>query len=342
MIQQDLRWSTYVVVLWLLVFGISAVLPKYMSLVRGVGLSLLIIIDLLRFSLPYNARTVAENELYPVPEVLAAIPRTIPPVRLAAIRNGEPLFEPNTLLAVGIAQPGGYSSLVPEAYKQFINQLDPDFDINMFNRNTNIVTINSYTRPLVDLLGMEYVVSQQPLDEYDQLSLVASEQSLFLYRNTQPPPRAYIVPNTKTVPTFPEALNQLKSEDYTVCSYAVVIAEQLPVSSAGNVNGCVGDVQIKQYTANGVHIEATTPVDGLLVLSDQYYPGWKAIVNGVEQPIHQANGVFRGVWLEVGQHQVDFVFRPPRVILGAIISLVAMVASLSLVFIGWRQGRRRT
>jgi uncharacterized membrane protein YfhO len=85
-----------------------------------------------------------------------------------------------------------------------------------------------------------------------------------------------------------------------------------------------------------VRVQAAQP--GFLVLADQYFPGWRAEVNGSEAEIVRANVTFRAVEVPSGDSEVVFVYRPFSVRLGALISLVA----LAIMAVLWRrtQGRR--
>ena len=64
----------------------------------------------------------------------------------------------------------------------------------------------------------------------------------------------------------------------------------------------------------------------LAVLSDRWYPGWKASVNGADVPVLRANGVFMAVPVPAGVSDVEFHFTPGSVVLGAAISLAGMLA----------------
>ena len=59
-----------------------------------------------------------------------------------------------------------------------------------------------------------------------------------------------------------------------------------------------------------LRIQADLQEPVLLVLSDLYYPGWLASVDGVPASILRANHVTRGVLLEPGHHIIDFRFQP--------------------------------
>ena len=62
---------------------------------------------------------------------------------------------------------------------------------------------------------------------------------------------------------------------------------------------------------------------GRLVLSEVAYPGWIVMVDGTEQEIETAGGLFRAVTLASGSHQVTFSFRPALVLLGLGLALLA-------------------
>ncbi len=69
-------------------------------------------------------------------------------------------------------------------------------------------------------------------------------------------------------------------------------------------------VKILSYMDDQVKIEANTATPGLLVLADNMYPGWQVYVDGIQQPVVTTNLIMRGVFLQPGTHQIDFVFRP--------------------------------
>ncbi len=119
-------------------------------------------------------------------------------------------------------------------------------------------------------------------------------------------------------------------------------AELRALSAAGSEAEPVGDsveslVEAPERVRLRVH--ATGP--RVLVLPDAPYPGWRAQVNGVEQPVWRANLGHRAVLIgEAGEHVVQFTYRSIPFEVGRVISLV----SLGALFVGaaavWVRGRR--
>jgi uncharacterized membrane protein YfhO len=72
-------------------------------------------------------------------------------------------------------------------------------------------------------------------------------------------------------------------------------------------------------------MKVAAPSPGLLVVSEMYYPGWHALVDGREVPLHKINMVFRGVALRQGESRVVLVYRPMSVYAGGTITLLCFV-----------------
>ncbi len=85
--------------------------------------------------------------------------------------------------------------------------------------------------------------------------------------------------------------------------------------------------------ANRVEVDIDVVKPAMLVLNELWYPGWKAYRNGKEIELYRVNFLQRGVWLERGRHQVQFVFQPPAWKVGALISLISTGLTV-LVVIG--------
>jgi hypothetical protein len=91
-----------------------------------------------------------------------------------------------------------------------------------------------------------------------------------------------------------------------------------------------------------VRIAVRTDAESYLVLSDSWYPGWVATVDGEEAPIERANLLFRAVRVPPGSHTVEFRYEPQSVRTGALVSAGSIVVTVGL-FAGlglWSRRRR--
>jgi uncharacterized membrane protein YfhO len=81
-----------------------------------------------------------------------------------------------------------------------------------------------------------------------------------------------------------------------------------------------------------VKIKADIQGKGLLILGDTWFPGWKAFVDGIERKIYRVNYIQRGVFLEHGKHNIDFVYTPASYTVGKFITLFTLLSS-GIIFI---------
>lgn len=98
-------------------------------------------------------------------------------------------------------------------------------------------------------------------------------------------------------------------------------------------------VEWQSYGPNSFKLVVDTPKDALLVVSELWYPGWRATVNGKETEIVRADWLLRAVALPAGHAVVRFEYRPTSLVIGAVVCLFGFV--LAFVMLLPRFNRRR-
>jgi len=102
-----------------------------------------------------------------------------------------------------------------------------------------------------------------------------------------------------------------------------------------------GTARLVRHEDERAEVEVEPARAGLLVLTDAWYPGWKASVDGEERPIHRVDQAFRGVVVRPGDRRVVFEYHPASFRIGVLASLAGLLAlgvgSLALA----RTGRNR-
>jgi len=341
--RESLHWLTLVVVAGIALLAVNLLRQPRIRQLTAIGFALLAVVDIAHFSLPYNAATVPEASVFPRPQVFDALPPSVAPPRVVPInaKDSYLLLPPNMLETFGIADIGAYESLVPQTAAEFFHQIEP----MPFKYNGYILVLSDYVSPLLDLTGADYFVSATPLDvtRKPSLTLVTSAQGVYLYRNSQAAPRAFIVTDVRPVETHAAVWPALAAPGYTPCAFATVEGPS-PLTAPGTptpVGGtsCVGSATITRYETNRVFLQAQTPAEGMLVLTDSYNPDWQVTVDGVRQPVLKADGPFRGVHLLPGTHDVRFEFRPTQIYRMGAVSGGSSVLCVALVALGllWRR-----
>ena len=132
-----------------------------------------------------------------------------------------------------------------------------------------------------------------------------------IYQNQAVLPRAFVVNQARVAGDEQQALEILRDPAFDPAQTAILDAGQELDGSGGR-----SQVDILAYEPEEVRLRAQLDRPGYLVLTDAYYPGWVAEVDGQPAPISRADLYFRAVPLPAGDHQVTFRFEPASVRLG--------------------------
>lgn len=119
----------------------------------------------------------------------------------------------------------------------------------------------------------------------------------------------------------------------------------VPLSKGNGAGPSNSECEITLMTNSRIEIAIKTDRTGLLVLCDQFYPGWQAtIIQGAATPvpakIYRTNNVMRSILVPNGNSKVVFDYRPKSFLIGAAISVVAWFGVLAFLLGYLRRGRR--
>lgn len=92
-----------------------------------------------------------------------------------------------------------------------------------------------------------------------------------------------------------------------------------------------GRARLVSYGPNRIEARYDADRDCLLYLSDTYYPGWKAYVDGKETPVYRANLAFRALEVPKGKHDVVFAYAPRSFYAGLLVTLTGIALCLVLL-----------
>jgi hypothetical protein len=67
---------------------------------------------------------------------------------------------------------------------------------------------------------------------------------------------------------------------------------------------------------------------GRFILVEQFFPGWRATIDGTLVHIERWNHAFQSIFVPAGEHRIQFVFASRGLRLGAIVSAVSLLALL--------------
>ncbi|MFP3948263.1 MAG: hypothetical protein ACLFWG_05995 [Longimicrobiales bacterium] len=121
-------------------------------------------------------------------------------------------------------------------------------------------------------------------------------------------PRARLVGNARVVPGL-AAVDTILSRSFDPAA-EVVLPEEPPIELPGRPVD--GSVEWVERGVNRMVLEVRNDTPALLVVADNWYPGWAARVDGVEAPVLRANHTLRAIPLEASEsgdeHRVEIFY----------------------------------
>ena len=258
--------------------------------------------------------SIPRDLVFPKVAALDLIQRDRSVFRVAGWQNA---MLPNAALVYGLQDVRSYDGI---GHRDYSAVLELGFQ---FNGNTYQL-VNTGALSLVDLLNIKYVVAAGDVDlPLDHFELVHQDRAR-VYRNRHVRPRTFLVDNY-VVLNGRDALRAIRDGSVNLSRAAIVdqpIDAPLRPEQSGD---SLGTATIQHYGDHLVSIETEAEGARLLVLTDVYYPGWIASVDGVEVPVRRANYAFRAVSVPPGRHVVTFRYRPASVRYGAYLSLAGLI-----------------
>lgn len=197
-------------------------------------------------------------------------------------------------------------------------------------------------RTLLDLLGIRLMVmpdwpsvaQQEP--RIAQAGLTPGPMlppNVASFRNPRGLERALVVHRVRSVASAEDAYAAVVEPAFLPATEAIV---EGPAPAVGAPQAASRATFLADEPSRVV-IDVESDARGLLVLLDEWFPGWHAWVDDVPVEILQTNYAFRGVSIDAGRHRVEFRYRPLAFWSG--VALAATAALLALAAWGWTRRR---
>jgi hypothetical protein len=274
-------------------------------------LSVLVACDLFLVGIGYNP-TANRSEVYPETTGIRFLTENAPHERIMPI-NRDWSFEgpnavlpPNAAMVFGLRDAQGYDSLFPGQYKAYLSRVlntDPSPP-----QVGNMVFVKQMVISLARTLGARFAL-----------------------------PRESVV------------IDRVLAEDISIAHTASAgaglpaILEIKGNHTRASVEKPGGAVKWKVDSPTRLALDVELPEGGDLRIADQYWPGWRAMVNGAAVPIRRdSTGVFRIVSVPAGRHQVALSYVPAGFRFGLfLMSLAVAVGGYTIAFRRYAGGESR-
>lgn len=305
-----LRGSIFLSILMALTWMAMSLRSKATPTLWGIGLTALIVFDVFSSTMQTNWESIPPNERELVH------PTTI------VVQGDEGLFRVDGLIGfgendgtmIGIRDIRGISPLR-------LASLDNYFQLPPYR--------------LRELLAVKYVFTDWR--ELEVPTIVRAEGNVdswpvYVHEIEEPTPHIWLA--FRTMVTADETVAQGWLTDPSLdIQEAVILEHEAPLALPETPPGD-WYAEVSAYLPERIVIETESPTGAILVMSEMYYPGWRARVDGEPAAILRANAGLRAIPLEAGSHRIEMIYRPLSVTIGAAISSMAIVA---LAVIIWRE-----
>lgn len=278
---------------------------------------LIVSFDLLRFAtkwMPFDPK----NLMYPSVPVLSELSKIAKVDRVLGNLGGEATTH------YKLSSLEGYDALYIKRYGEFIASLSNG---NLQESARSVVSFPKnglYTPKTINLLGIKYIIHKFadgrnswvfPFWTYKDgvFARIYNDGVYEILINKNALPRAFLVSGYVVEKDQQKILDTMFSKNFNL-RQKVVLEEELGTKP----DDITGSAEILSYTPNKIKIKTNSSGNSLLFLSDTYYPGWEALVDGNKTKIYRTDYTFRSVFVPKGSHNVEFVYDPLNFKLGLI------------------------
>lgn len=252
---------------------------------------------------------------------------------------GSAAIEANFATQYSILSSDGYDPLYPRSYGEFIQSSGDGKIVTEFTDRTRSDAFiasgygekdlpeNHFRMKVMDLLGVKYVLdrfengSTQKTYPDSEFSLIYDKGGWKIFENKKALPRLFLASDYKIFSGKEEFSTSFFDNNFDLSK--TILLEERPIGLEAGEDSKLNDIRLISYLPNEINVNVNTDSSKLLFLSDTYYPGWKAYVDGKETKIYRADYAFRAAVVPAGRHIVKFLYDPLSFKLGYITSLLS-------------------
>lgn len=255
------------------------------------------------------------------------------------VQDSGKALQVNTLASFGLEEIGGYASLYPARTHQLLSYIR--FGLLSFGGFgfDRWVHFEDFSSKFFDLMNVRYVLTAPGTKLNPKKFLQVYDGDMAIYENIDVLPRVFAVHRARRFDDPRAMLRYMESDLFAMRDE--VLLESLTAASEEEAPAYPPEIKIISYNNDKIHLSADLSAKGWVVLSDAYYPGWEATIDGLPSQILRANYCFRAVAMEAGRHDIVFSYRPQSVRNGMMLSAFGTAFCLTgIAVVAFRRNKR--
>jgi hypothetical protein len=305
------------------------------------GLALLLVtFDLFKAGMGYNPAIPESHAVQPTTPAIRYL-QSRRPARFAGLHPEAPItlagpIPPNVAMRYGLYDARGYDFPFEERYAELWRRViatSPDCNYAFCPESAGR---SPRALQALGLLGVTDLLQNRRDPPLRGLEVAYDGPDARVYRNPRELPRAFLVDRQVVAPSADAARDMVTAAGFPARNVAVT-ERRIAGIPAGTAGSAAGSARISSYADERVVVHTDAGRRALLVLTDSWFPGWKASVDGRSVPIDRVDYLIRGVPVPAGSHRVEFSYQPASWRAGWIVSLLALIAIVTAAWVGWRR-----
>lgn len=234
-------------------------------------------------------------------------------------RNG---LHPNLSIFYNLPSAEIYTALYTRRWMYFISLIQSGMNTETVTKSVNKASSNLLSASnITHIIGTKDFNAEGFTKVFETVEPVFDFSHLVIYKNENAVDRAYFTNNYTVADTVADVFSMLISTSFEPGN-TVIIEKNIDLPKDTTKQNA--EIEILTDEHQYLSIKLNAPKDGLLVVSDSYYPGWKALVDGKETEILPANINQRAVIIPKGEHTIEFIYTSMSLEKGRIISAVTL------------------
>ena len=194
------------------------------------------------------------------------------------------------------------------------------------------------------LLNVSHVFSETPLEnealtplqEFQGGVIADRPRSGMIYRVEGTRPRAWMVFESLVIPDKAAALAQMGGDEFDPARQVILPESAAAAAIVAQSPGAnTVPAEIVSPRPGQLVIQTETDAPGYLVISEWFYPGWRAVVDGAPVPLQRADVALMALPVPAGVHEIGLRFQPAAVSVGIAISFLTLLGAIVLAW-RWR------
>ncbi len=313
------HWGRYKIPAELLLLGI-AVLLFALRIRMPVVLATLVALLVVQRGVSDGGvhRSFPARAAYPRIELFEPLKHARTPFRIVGHRWS---LMPATSALYGLEDVRGYEAMTfapyVEAYRVWCEPQNV-----FFNR------VDDLSKPFLSMMNVRYAFGDASTPVPPGWRLVKRQGNAVLLENTNALERVFLPQFVRIHPDRTEIINQMAKEtDFRRQGW---IGSSWYAREGINGPGRVSFRRIR----GGYEIDAQMQGPGFIIVTEAFWKGWHATIDGRRAEMYAANGPFIGIFAPKGKHSIRLVYRPEAFVTGRAVSAVTLLGIVAFAIIG--------